>query len=647
MRERELIFLTMYSAVPLYATQGVSRPAVALFHLAMLVVLVVRRVRTDAIASPALLKAMAVGYLLFFPIDGIFISRSLIAASTHLVFFIAVYQAIESTAPSSHGRRLLVLFLIFVSSIATATHISVLPFIAAFAFLAIRQLMYLTHDESEKDVGQEVPRPPVLRPAVVSLLAATGFGAVLFPMLPRVHNPLVRGFAGSLQGATTGLSETIDFRVARSISPDGSVVARVWMPREAVPFFAPLRLRGRVYDAYENEEWRPARRGIRSLDVRDGRVTIARPSGFNRRVAIQQTVDRNARLYPPAETYAITGVNALYESSNSYRVTPGTRGVLNYDAFVSRHTLPLADVAPPPLDYPISPEVQALARQIAGNFPPQQSAARIETYMATRFTYVPDPASLGRVVSVDDFLLRERRGHCEYFAAGMVVLLKAVGISSRVVGGFYGGRLNPLTGYFVVQRNDAHAWVEVYDGEKWLTFDPTPPSLRPGNSGEGLVKAYASALGDSINYLWDRYVLTFGFADQVAVIAAAIEAVSRGMVGMKAQVREIFSVGMLVRVLAIATGIVLGALLVGGVRRRRRPLYLRMLRRLERIGIDAPPSMTATEIVAAVEEQRPDLAPAVRAIVDDYLHVSFSQKTVSPERRLRADEAFRELRSQT
>ena len=93
---------------------------------------------------------------------------------------------------------------------------------------------------------------------------------------------------------------------------------------------------------------------------------------------------------------------------------------------------------------------------------------------------MPEPALRG--MTVDDFLLKDRRGHCEYFAAGMVALMTAVDVPARIVGGFYGGKLNPLTGYFIVRREDAHAWVEVFDGGAWQTFDPTPATLRPGNA---------------------------------------------------------------------------------------------------------------------------------------------------------------------
>src|SRR6266516_1461467 len=159
------------------------------------------------------------------------------------------------------------------------------------------------------------------------------------------------------------------------------------------------------------------------------------------------------------------------------------RDVVNYDVRLARTIAPLRVRRVAPSNYPVTPPVVAMARRIAGNKTDAMSkAAAIERYLSTQFRYVPNPADIGRTMTVDDFLLNEQRGRCEYFAAGMVALLTAVEVPARIVGGFYGGNLNPLTGYFVVRREDAHAWVEVFDGESWQTFDPTPASLRPGNA---------------------------------------------------------------------------------------------------------------------------------------------------------------------
>ena len=46
-----------------------------------------------------------------------------------------------------------------------------------------------------------------------------------------------------------------------------------------------------------------------------------------------------------------------------------------------------------------------------------------------------------------DFLLKTRAGHCEYFASGMVVLLRSLGIPARMANGFYGGAWNEFGQY--------------------------------------------------------------------------------------------------------------------------------------------------------------------------------------------------------
>ena len=45
----------------------------------------------------------------------------------------------------------------------------------------------------------------------------------------------------------------------------------------------------------------------------------------------------------------------------------------------------------------------------------------------------------------------------------------------------------------------------------------TPVVLRPGSTQLNPVKLYLAALGDSMTFFWDRYVLTFGLGDQISL----------------------------------------------------------------------------------------------------------------------------------
>src|SRR5260370_3215664 len=103
-----------------------------------------------------------------------------------------------------------------------------------------RQLMHISHVETVQAIGREFEEPPSARAAGFYLCSTAMVGALLFPLLPRVRNPLLQGFAGALTNASTGLSDSIDFNSQRSISPDPAVVSRVWMGPEAIPSFLPL-----------------------------------------------------------------------------------------------------------------------------------------------------------------------------------------------------------------------------------------------------------------------------------------------------------------------------------------------------------------------------------------------------------------------
>lgn len=624
-REIEMLLLTMFAAVPLYATQTISTLPLLLFHLALAGI----ALRVSMGASPelipiSLMRGLAIAYIPFYIIDAAAISRSAISASTHLALFISVYQPIESSAKNNHGQRLLTTAMIFTASIATATHITIVPFVVAFAFLMFRQLMAVSHADSVASIAARPVEEPSTRAAAFYLCTTSALAIALFPMLPRVRNPFVPGMAAALNNASTGLSESIDFNRERSITADATVVSRVWMSREAVPFFTPLRLRGAVYERFRNNEWLQGPHAFLPMEARDGAVRIARASGFTRSASVQQRLILQARLFLPVGTYMVNAPSQLYEgpTRDIYSIWQPLRArdMVNYEVRIARTTEPLRQRPQPAIsNYPVTQPVAVMARQIAGaQTDPMAQAAAIEQYLSTRFRYVPDPASIGHTMTVDNFLLREHRGHCEYFAAGMVALLTSLNVPARIAGGFYGGQLNPLTGYFVVRREDAHAWVEAWNGTSWQTFDPTPAGMRPGNSQAGLLRMYASALGDSINYFWDRYILTFGLGDQIALIADLITRARASLLALRrTNARLAHAAASRELMIAVAVALLAAAIIVL-IARRRRSLFTLLAERLRRLGIEVGPSMTMEEALAELRRTRPDFAQALAPLIAMY-----------------------------
>lgn len=108
-------------------------------------------------------------------------------------------------------------------------------------------------------------------------------------------------------------------------------------------------------------------------------------------------------------------------------------------------------------------------------------AEALENYL--RNTYEYSLAMVGQEPGpniIDEFLFETKRGHCEIFASTLAVMLRAVGIPSRLVTGYVAVRHNPITGYYEARVLDGHAWVEAYINEYgWVTFEPTPPYVLP------------------------------------------------------------------------------------------------------------------------------------------------------------------------
>lgn len=627
-RELESLFLAMFAAVPLYFTYSVKLGPLIVFH----VVLAAIGVRVAFGKGPELLPArlmrwLAIAYIPIYFVDWRFISHSAIAASTHLVLFIAIYQPIEALQRDNKAQRLLTASLIFVASIATSTHISILPFILAFAFLMFRQLMYVSHLESVRSTETAYVDVPAGRTAGFYVIGAAAIASVLFPLMPRVRNPLVQSFTGPLPNSATGLSQTINFDEPRVSSTDATVVSRVWLDRHARVTIDAIRLRGMLYDRYERGEWRQTYHGFRLIPPEAGVLTIATRKGVQGRAIVQQRPQRG-KLFLPVGTFAVSGIPArLFEGPTQDAYHVYYDGMLTMSAHMAYQSEPLRVTRVAAPQYPVTPEIAALARRIAGaETTPTARAARIERYLSTNYRYVPNPANLGKTISVDDFLLRERAGHCEYFAAGMVALLAALDTPARIAGGYYGGRYNPLTGYYVFRRSDAHAWTEVWDGTRWVTFDSTPAALRPGAQTGGAIREYLAALSDSVNFVWDRYILTFGLGDQIALFEDMLTRGRAALVSMRQKwSADALKVGA-PRYATITALLVAVGLLTILIARRRRPLFYVLADYLAARGIEVGPAMTMEEALDELRARQPDAARELAPLIALYEEERFSEK---------------------
>jgi hypothetical protein len=129
----------------------------------------------------------------------------------------------------------------------------------------------------------------------------------------------------------------------------------------------------------------------------------------------------------------------------------------------------------------VDPIVAETARQVMGTGPSMQRAERLESWLQ-KFEYGFGYDYAASKDPVADFLRKKPKAHCEVFASAMTLMLRSQGIPCRYINGFAVIEQSLGGDYWVVRVRDAHAWVEVWDGQAWHTMDPTPPVALSGSS---------------------------------------------------------------------------------------------------------------------------------------------------------------------
>jgi hypothetical protein len=169
---------------------------------------------------------------------------------------------------------------------------------------------------------------------------------------------------------------------------------------------------------------------------------------------------------------------------------------------------------------PLSPGVRSLTMKLTA--PCRNSfekAQAICEYLKASYPYDLDipPFPEGQE-TVDYFLHVQKRGYCEHFATAMVVMCRLCGIPARLVTGYAPGTYNPITGYYEVRSDDAHAWVEAYfPTTGWVTFDPTPGYV---NEPQELGEKRRSPVTSLIDYIIARIPSSWGAALTARLVQA-------------------------------------------------------------------------------------------------------------------------------
>lgn len=259
-----------------------------------------------------------------------------------------------------------------------------------------------------------------------------------------------------------------------------SIVLYVQAPR-------PLYLQGRIFDRFDGTSWHTSRGHTVKHRLGGGRYRFGGGEGGE---TVRQIVTVAQPLPPvipaasvvkelnfPGSVFAVDAYGTLtlprrLAAKTQYEVLSRLRDVDGHPA-----TEEVDDVGEAYLQLPneIDPRIATLAAKIAegskGGF---AAATAMESYLRENYQYSFETVPQENHIPLADFLFTTKRGHCEYFATAMTIMLRTQGIPARLATGYSATNYNPLTGYYEVRHIDSHAWTEAYlPPHGWVSFEPT------------------------------------------------------------------------------------------------------------------------------------------------------------------------------
>ncbi len=475
-----------------------------------------------------------------------------------------------------------------------------------------------------------------LRLAGLLVLQAVPLALVAFLLFPRVNGPLW-GLPQDAYGAVSGLSgEMSPGAISRLILSD-RVAFRVRFEGETPP---PSRLywRGPVLWQSDGRTWRARPLRITRHDPEPPRV-----EGLGEAMRYTITLEpHNRRWLFPLEMPAtlppgarLTGDLQLLagkkvQQRRRYTLSSHPRYRLQEpDPEALRRGLQL-----PPGAHPRARALAAQWRQETQD-PAQLVRRALQFFRDFPFHYSLSPPPIPGDL-VDGFLFGTRRGFCEHYAIAFTVLMRAAGVPVRVVTGYQGGEFNPVGGYLVVRQRDAHAWTEVWLGERgWVRVDPTA-AVSPARIEQGIGTIAPTglvAIGpladnpvvqglwqrlrnsvDAINNAWNQWVLSYGPQRQRLLF----QRLGLGRPDWK----------QLAAWLGGAMALLLGLLILLEGRQRGNSdpavrLWRRFCRRLAREGLPRLPAEGPLDYARRARAARPEKARQITDITRRYIEIRY------------------------
>jgi transglutaminase-like putative cysteine protease len=472
------------------------------------------------------------------------------------------------------------------------------------------------------------------------MLAGVPMALLLFVLFPRLPGPLW-GVSAPAAGVT-GLTDRLNPGSVSQLSRSPALAFRVSFSGERPPA-SQLYWRGPVFWDTDGRVWsaaepgRPDRRPTPAGERWLQQVTLE-PSNQYWLFALDRAVDapRGAGRSRDGQLLSIEPVRERrhYQVNSVIGV-----GETELTPTEQRRALALPDGI-------VTARMSRLVADWRGGDarPVALVAAALRHFREQPFVYTLYPPPLGQNV-FDEFLFETKSGFCEHYATSFVVLMRAAGIPARVVGGYQGGEWNPRGEHLVVRQSDAHAWAEVWLGDRWQRVDPTaavaperiergidldaaapgrPLSFQaPAEGGLAGLWREAAWLVDGLELGWQRWVVGYSDVAQSGLLSRLglgwLSGYRLGMAAVVAATLALLPLWWLLRRLP------------GGQVDPALQAYRRLQHKLQRAGMVVPPSVPPTRLAALAASRFPNQRMAIGRIVGLYLGARYGSNPTAAE----------------
>ena len=457
--------------------------------------------------SPLAVAIVTVAYAAFYPLDYLFLSKDFLPATVHLVFFLAATRILTASTTRDYFFVKIIAFLELLAASVLSARLNFFAFLALFLLFAVATFASSEIRSAglrQAHIVRTNSKGLTLRLAALTVLLSLGITALtgaLFFVLPRTARAALQHLVPA-RYHLAGFSSEVNLGETGEIQKQDTAVMHVWTEGYR-PLPGALKWRGATLGSFDGRRWFNAP-GVERVHIsKDNGVFILADPVQRRRAGsrliymvrlsdatgdnifvtgvpeflwidsplLSGPVSGNLRLaFTSAPQTTYQAQSFLEPAAGDNTLTPGTLPLAARSAYLE---LPSLDA-----------RVSELAREITARDATARGQSRaIETYLRGHFGYTLDLPQTEPADPIAWFLFTRKKGHCEYFASTMAVMLRSLGVPARIVTGFQSGIFNPVSGRQVIRASDAHAWVEAWLPDRgWTVFDPTPP----GDSSAGV-----------------------------------------------------------------------------------------------------------------------------------------------------------------